>query len=68
MRHCEFCQDGLLEGEGLTIDIFIGPARAAELEVRYGQPFPLDAVRVMSACEFHRAHLVPHLISLGFVG
>ena len=25
MRHCEFCQDGLLEGEGLTIDIFIGP-------------------------------------------
>ena len=64
---CEFCQVVIPEGEGFRITLLIGPERAAKLEARYGRPFSLDE-RLMAACETHRLDLVPHLISLGFIG
>ena len=44
MPHCEFCQVSLAEGEGLKIDLFIGPARAAKLEARYGRPLRCESL------------------------
>ena len=68
MPNCELCSADVLEGEGFRMDLFIGPARAAKLEARYGVPFPLDVKRVMVVCEAHRPDLVPYLITLGFMG